>query len=176
MSLYKYIRQAYQEDSDQIKQLDRERLIAWRQGDATVRVERPTRLDRARSLGYKAKPGILVVRQRIMRGAHKRPRPVGGRRPKRFHRQKHLNVNYQTIAEQRVSDKYPNCEVLNSYFIMKDGNYGWYEVILVERDNPVIKADPQLRFMAQKHNKGRVYRGLTSSAKKTRKMIVNPHA
>ena len=33
---------------------------------------------------------------------------------------KNLDKNYQLIAEERTSKKYPNCEVLNSYYVAKD--------------------------------------------------------
>ena len=39
----------------------RERAIAWRKEDAVIRIERPSRLLRARRLGYKAKQGIVVI-------------------------------------------------------------------------------------------------------------------
>ena len=43
------------------------------------------------------------------------------------------------------------------------------EIILVDRDHPVIKNDPAMSWI--QHHKGRVYRGLTSSAKKSRQVI-----
>ena len=42
-----------------------------------------------------------------------------------------LKKNIQVIAEERVADKYPNTEVLNSYYVGEDGLYKYYEVILV---------------------------------------------
>ena len=50
-----------------------ERLILWRKQPVSVRVDRPTRLDRARTLGYKPKSGIVIIRQRVDRGGRKRP-------------------------------------------------------------------------------------------------------
>ena len=60
------------------------RMIEWRHGPSTARVEYPTRLDRARSLGYKAKEGYVVVRSRVRRGGRNRPKIMGGRRPRRM--------------------------------------------------------------------------------------------
>jgi len=40
----------------------RERVIRWRKQNAITRIERPSRLQRARRLGYKAKQGIIVVK------------------------------------------------------------------------------------------------------------------
>jgi large subunit ribosomal protein L15e len=145
-----------------------DRMVQWRTEPATLRVESPTRIDRARGLGYKAKQGVFVVRQRVTRGSHRRPRPKGGRRPKRFHTNKNLNLSYQTIAQQRAQKVYPNCEVLNSYWVGRDGKHFWYEIIMVDPINPSVMQDKNLNWISQKQHTGRSYRGLTSSAKKSR--------
>jgi len=80
MGIYKYIRQAWKNPKENLGGLYKERLLQWRNEPATVRIGRPTRLDAARSQGYKAKQGIVVVRQRVMRGGHERPQMAGGRR------------------------------------------------------------------------------------------------
>ncbi len=165
MGLYKYLRQAWKNNPD----LFRERLVTWRKETSVIRIEHPSRLDRARSLGYKAKQGFLMVRVRVVRGGRLRPKFKGGRKPKKMRRMSVINVNYQTVAEQRANKKYPNCEVLNSYFVAQDGVYYWYEIILLDRAHPVILADPVTRAIAQQ--RGRVYRGLTSSAKKSRGLL-----
>ncbi len=46
---------------DNYKQI-RERVVEWRKQNTITRLERPTRIDRARTLGYKAKQGIIIVR------------------------------------------------------------------------------------------------------------------
>ena len=43
----------------------RNRAITWRRQNAMLRIDRPSRLLRARRLGYKAKEGIIVVRMRV---------------------------------------------------------------------------------------------------------------
>jgi len=129
MELYKYIRQNIQNISPEAA---RKRLVQWRKEPVTFRISHPTRLDRARSLGYRAKQGIIIVRQRVQRGGHRKPFPAGGRRSAKYTTRKSLMVNYQTISEQRASRAYPNCEVLNSYEVGRDGRYLWYEVILVD--------------------------------------------
>lgn len=163
MALYKYLRQAWQ---NQDVSLMRERLIAWRKEDAIVRIDRPTRLDRARSLGYKAKPGFVLVRVRLPRGGRKREQYRAGRKSRSYGRRKIVNLNYQTVAEQRANKKYPNCEVLNSYYVAKDGISYWFEIVLIDRAHPQILASDVLRSIAVQ--RGRVYRGLTSSGKKSR--------
>lgn len=144
-----------------------ERLQHWRRGPALVRVERPTRLDRARRLGYKAKPGIAVVRARVRRGGRRKMRFKGGRKSK------HMGVNRMTpaksiqrIAEERVARRFPNAEVLNSYWVADDGRHQWYEVILVDRASPAVRADPGLAGVAAR--RGRAYRGLTGAGQRAR--------
>ena len=103
MGLYKYVRELYKKPKENLKELYRQRLIEWRKSPSTVRVRRPTRIDRARSLGYKAKQGFIIVRQRVLRGGHRRPGPPGGRRPKTSRRKLVLDKNYQQIAETYTS-------------------------------------------------------------------------
>ena len=124
----------------------RERAISWRKEDAVTRIERPSRLLRARRLGYKAKQGIIVIRMRVGTGGMRRQRPRGGRRPK------HLGVtrikaddNMKSVAERRVLERYPNMKLLGSYFLYKDGKHYWYEVILADPSHPRIAKDKELR-------------------------------
>ncbi len=165
MGIAKYLREAWKKPD---KKALRERMIKWRKEGSIVRVEYPLRLDRAHSLGYKAKQGIFVVRVRVLRGGHKRPRPKKGRRSKRMHINLNLRMNYREIAEQRASRKYPNCEVINSYWVGKDGEHYYYEVILADRNSLSIKSDKELSFVTKSVNKKRALRGLTSAGKKAR--------
>jgi len=161
--LYQFIRQAWKKPD---KTTLRKRMIDWRKSNAFTKVDKPLRLDRARALGYKAKKGFIVVRVRLKRGGHKRPRPNKGRRSKRLHARKNLKMNYKWIAEQRADKKYKNLEVLNSYMIGKDGIYYFYEVILVDPSKPEIKSDKNINWISKKKKRG--LRGLTSAAKKSR--------
>ena len=143
-------------------------MIKWRAGNVFTKVDKPLRLDRARSLGYKAKKGFVVVRIRLKRGGHRKPRPNKGRRGKRMTTRKTLKMNYKWIAEQRVGRKYQNLEILNSYLIGKDGIHYFYEVICVDPSKPEIKNDRTINWICKPGNKKRVLRGLTSAAKKSR--------
>ena len=147
--------------------VQKERLMLWRTEPEYVKVEKPTRLDKARSLGYKAKQGIIVVRERVMRGGRMRPRFMGGRRSKAFRRKKVLAQNFQAIAEQRSSRRYTNMEVLNSYFVGKDKMNVWYEVILVDPNHPRVKDD----FGWMLLNPGRALRGKTSAQRRARGLV-----
>src|ERR671937_159546 len=122
------------------------KAILWRTEPTIHRIQRPSRLDRARRLGYKAKQGIIVVRARVGRGGMRKQRPVSGRRPK------HLGVvhikqgiSMRKVAERRVNEKFPNLEVLGSYFLHKDGMNIWYEVILADPAHPAISKDKEMR-------------------------------
>ena len=124
----------------------RSRVILWRKQDAVTRIEKPSRILRARRLGYKAKQGIIVVRMRVGTGGMRRQRPRGGRRPK------HLGVtrikaddSMKVVSERRVLERYPNMKLLGSYFLYKDGMYYWYEVILADPSHPRIVKDKELR-------------------------------
>ena len=76
----------------------------------------------------------------------------------------------QRIAEERTAKKYPNMEVLNSYWIGEDGGYHYYEVILVDSSHPGILNDPTINWITDPANKRRVLRGKTSSGQKGRGM------
>ena len=168
MSMYKYIRKAWKKPKQNMPELWRKRLLKWRKEPSTVRIDKPTRIDRARSLGYKAKQGYLIARQRVKKGGHSRGSYLGGRRPKHMRTKMILDKSYKQIAEQRASRKYPNCEVLNSYEVAKDGIYYWYEVILIDKAHPVIRADKNINWITEKQHTRRVHRGLTSAARKSR--------
>src|SRR3989344_2108883 len=159
MGMYQYIREAWKKPKENLGDLWQKRIIEWRKEPATLRVERPTRIDRARSLGYKAKPGFVIIRQRVNRGGRQRPNPRHPRRSKAMGRRKDLTMNYQQVAENRVVQKYPNCEVLNSYYAGEDGLHYWYEIILVDKHNPSIVSDPHISWIIG--HKGRSERGLT---------------
>ena len=163
--LYFHLRQAWKKPD--AKTL-RERMVEWRKSGVFTRVEKPLRLDRARSLGYKDKTGFIVIRTRVKRGGHKRPRPKKGRRSKRMHTRKNLKMSYKWIAEQRTSKKFANLEVLNSYQIGKDGQHYFFEVICVDPSKPEIKNDKNINFICKGQNKNRPERGITSAAKKSR--------
>ena len=168
--MYKHIRDAWKNPSNSyVRELMWERAPKWRREKVVQRIERPTRLDRARSLGYKAKKGYVLVRTRVRRGGSRKSRFTAGRRPKRMGIKKITPAkSIQRIAEERVARKYPNLEVLNSYWVWQDGKSKYFEVILVDPNSPSIKNDKKINWICEKQHKGRVFRGLTSAGKKGR--------
>ncbi|HDI07434.1 MAG TPA: 50S ribosomal protein L15e [Candidatus Bathyarchaeota archaeon] len=167
---YKYIAEAWANpEKSYIKELLRRRLVAWRKQKAVTRVEKPTRLDRARKLGYRAKQGFIIVRVRVRRGGLRKTRPRSGRRPKRMGVKKYKPAkSLRLIAEERAARKFPNLEVLNSYWVGEDGRHKWFEVIMVDPHHPAVLSDPKINWICQSQHKGRVFRGLTSAGKKVR--------
>jgi len=166
--MYKHVRDIWKKPKENLGDLWKERLMAWRKENSAVKLLRPTRIDRARSLGYKAKQGYSVVRQRVIRGGHKRPMIKKGRRTAHYSQRMALRKNYQLIAEERVQKKFHNLVVLNSYWVAQDGKYYWFEVILVDPFHPVIKKDKKLAWLGEKKNQSRVFHGKTSAGRKMR--------
>ena len=167
---YKYIAEAWKRpEASFVKEIMKQRAIQWRRQPTIIRVERSTRLDRARKLGYKAKQGFVIVRVRVRRGWLKRSRPKAGRRPKRMGVTKiKLAKSLRLVAEERADRKFPNLEVLNSFWVWEDGRYKWYEIIMVDPHHPVIQSDENINWICDTVHRGRVFRGLTSAGKKMR--------
>ena len=166
---YSYVKETFEKHETGYQTNQWERGIKYRKGKSVERVDRPTKLHRARTLGYKAKQGYIVVRARIRKGGMHKVRPKRGRKPRAMGVSKYTTgKNLQWVAEERVQRKYPNMEVLNSYKVYADGRSWYYEVILVDPSHPAIKADPKINWICEAPHKKRVSRGLTSSGKKAR--------
>jgi large subunit ribosomal protein L15e len=156
MGAYKYIRETLKKQYKDRDGVFRAKVISWRKEQAMVKLERPTNLARARTLGYKAKQGYILVRIRVDKGRRARQRPMGGRKHKNYHVFEQPGMSHQAIAEQRVNRKYRNLEVLNSYWIGEDGNYKYFEVILADPAKATVNVSSAIRT-------GKTFRGLTSS-------------
>ncbi len=124
----------------------RQKAVIWRNENAITRVEKPSRIARARRLGYKAKQGIVVIRMRVGTGGMRKERPRGGRRPKHLGVTKiKADVSMKQVAERRVLERYPNMKLLGSYFLYKDGMHYWFEVVLADPSHPRIAKDKEIR-------------------------------
>jgi len=157
MGLYERIKTTFQKEYNERSEIYRRRLSVWRAEAAVNPIERPTNLARARTLGYKAKQGYIVVRVRMPRGQRKRPEPSGGRKPGKNVRYLSPTLSLRAQAEQRAARGYKNLEVLNSYWVGEDGQKKYFEVILV---------DPKAYGKPIAHS--RAYQGLTSAFRKVR--------
>jgi large subunit ribosomal protein L15e len=167
---YKYIAEEWAKpEKSFVEELMRQRLIEWRKQNTVTRIERPTRLDRARKLGYKAKQGFVMARTKVRRGNMRKLRPRSGRRPKRMGVKKFKPAkSLRLIAEERTARKFPNLEVLNSYWVGEDGRSKWFEVILVDPNSPSITSDKDINWITEPQHKRRVFRSLTSAGKNIR--------
>ena len=161
MGAYEHIRKTFITEYKERSKPFKDRVRAWRRETTVVRAERPTNLARARTLGYRAKPGYVVVRVKIKKGMRKRPMPAGGRKPSKSGRYFSPKMSHRVFAEQKASRKYMNCEVLNSYWVGEDGQNSFFEVILIDKDIAGIKELAKFR-------RGRAFRGLTSAERKSR--------
>lgn len=73
MGAYKYLEELWRKkQSDLLRFLLRVRCWQFRQLKSIHRASRPTRPDKARRLGYKAKQGYVIYRVRVRRGGRKR--------------------------------------------------------------------------------------------------------
>lgn len=171
-SMYAYVRDAWKRpEKSEVRTLLWQRMQLWRREGSVVRVERPTRIDRARSLGYKAKQGIIVARVSVRRGGRHASRYIRGRRTAAMGMRRLTQAkSIQRIAEERASRKFPNMEVLNSYWVGQDGRHKWYEVIMVDGSHPAVRSDRQLSWIGNPSERGRAERGRTSAGRKGRGM------
>ena len=179
MGAFMYMNELWKKkSSDVLKFTQRIRAWEYRHQHAIVRVQHPTRPEKARALGYKAKQGYAVFRLRIRRGgrrvnAHKgitygKPKTAGILGLK-------LNKNYRAVAEQRLGRKIGNMRVLNSYWVNTDATYTWYEIITVDPTHKVIRNDQAINWICKAVHKHREARGLTSAGKKSRGLRVKGH-
>ncbi len=177
MSLSKQVASTLQMEYSKEKSKDynyaalyRDKVFAQRNWEgAVVRVENPSNLPRAHQLGYKAKQGVFIAQVRIRKGSGMHRRPARGRRPKRMGVSKLTRrAPRRAIAERKAGGKFPNCEVLNSYWVGEDGRNTYFEVILVDRASPSVLADKNLRWVGSNKHTRRAERGLTSAGKKGR--------
>lgn len=151
--------------------LHRVRCWEYRQKTVIHRASRPSRPDKARRLGYKAKQGFVIYRVRVRRGGRKRPAPKGATYGKPVNHGVN-QLKYQralrATAEERVGRRASNLRVLNSYWVNEDSTYKYFEVILLDPSHKAIRRDARYNWIANPVHKHREARGLTSTGKKSR--------
>ncbi|TXT56956.1 MAG: 50S ribosomal protein L15e [Candidatus Thorarchaeota archaeon] len=169
MTAYKYMNEAWIQEQKERSENVRSRLIVWRKQGSMVRLDKPTRLGRARELGYRAKQGYVIVRVKTGRGPREKPRPKMGRKPRSMGVVKYTpQKSRRWIAEERAGKKFTNLRVLNSYWVGSDNKWVWHEVIMVDPNHPSIYKDPKINWICDPIQKGRENRGLTSAGKRSR--------
>lgn len=171
-SVYGYLGDQWKKHDTSYKSPQKTRMIQWRKEKNFLRVDRPVRIDRARSLGYKAKQGYIIVRGRVRHGGLNRHQIKGGRKASARGTKKLTPAkSTQRITEERAAAHFPNMEVLNSYWVGKDGMYHYFEVILVDPAHPAIVNDPKINWISAFPNRRRVLRGKTSAGQKGRGLM-----
>merc|ERR1719343_292241 len=157
--------------SDVMRFLARLRTWEFRQLPAIHRASRPTRPDKARKIGYKAKQGYLIYRVRVKRGDRKKRVAKGIVYGKPCHQGINKNKavrNLRSIAEERVGRKCGGLRVLNSYWVAQDAVNKWFEVVMVDPMHKCIRNDSRLNWICNATHKHRELRGVTSAGRKAR--------
>ncbi|KAL6717467.1 hypothetical protein ACLMJK_005382 [Lecanora helva] len=172
MGALKYVEELQKKkQSDVLRFLLRVRCWELRQLNVIHRASRPSRPDKARRLGYKAKQGYVIYRVRVRRGGRKRPVPKGatyGKPTNQGVNQLKYQRSLKSTAEERVGRRCANLRVLNSYWINQDSTYKYFEIILVDPQHKAIRRDPRINWIVKPVHKHRESRGLTATGKKSR--------
>jgi len=172
MGAYKYLEELWKKkQSDVLRFLLRVRCWEYRQLPTICRLPRPSRPDKARRLGYKAKQGFVIYRVRVRRGGRKRPVRNGIVYGKPVHQgvnQLKFARNHRSVAEERIGKRAGNLRVLNSYWVNQDATYKYYEVILVDPEHAAIRRDPRINWLTRPVHKHRELRGVTAAGRKAR--------
>ncbi|CAI8029003.1 60S ribosomal protein L15 [Geodia barretti] len=172
MGAYKYLEELWRKkQSDLLRFLLRVRCWQYRQLTSVHRAVRPTRPDKARRLGYKAKQGYVIYRVRVRRGGRKRKVPAGHKRGKPTNMgvtQLKFQRSLRSVAEERAGRYCGALRVLNSYWVGQDSVFKFYEVILVDPQHKAIRRDPRINWLCNAVHKHRELRGLTSAGRKNR--------
>ena len=172
MGAYKYLNELWKKkQSDTMRFVLRLRTWEYRQLPVIQKVHRPSRVEKARKLGFKAKQGYVVYRIRVRRGGRKRPVSKGqiyGKPVNQGVKKLKFERTHRSKAEERVGRKCANLRVLNSYWVAQDSTFKFYEVILVDPNHKAITRDPRINWICKSVHKHREQRGLTSVGKKSR--------
>eukprot|EP00004_Rigifila_ramosa_P028371 TRINITY_DN95_c1_g1_i1.p2 TRINITY_DN95_c1_g1~~TRINITY_DN95_c1_g1_i1.p2 ORF type:complete len:219 (-),score=36.03 TRINITY_DN95_c1_g1_i1:139-753(-) len=172
MGAYQYLSELWRKkQSDVVRFLLRIRAWELRQLPTVHRATRPTRPDKARRLGYKAKQGFVIYRVRVRRGGRKRPVRKGityGKPKNQGVTELKFQRNMRSVAEERVGRRVGKLRVLNSYWINQDATFKYYEVICVDPSHKAIRQDPRINWIVNPVHKHRELRGLTSAGREGR--------
>merc|ERR1711959_35655 len=172
MGAYKYLQELWRKKkSDVMRFVMRVRCWEYRQLPVVHRASKPSRLDKARTMGYKAKQGYAVWRVRIRRGGRKRAVGKGIVYGKPVHqgiRKLKKTRSHRSVAEEKIGRRCSNLRVLNSYWVGQDAAYKFFEVICVDPAHNAIRKDPRINWICSEKQNRRELRGLTSAGKKYR--------
>mmetsp|Transcript_65809 Transcript_65809/g.148493 ORF Transcript_65809/g.148493 Transcript_65809/m.148493 type:complete len:205 (+) Transcript_65809:88-702(+) len=175
MGAYKYMEELWKKkQSDVMRYLHRLRTWEYRQLPVLHRASKPSRPDKARRMGYKAKQGYVIYRVRVRRGDRKKRVAKGIVYGKPCHQGVNkwkATRSLKTVAEGRVGRKCGSLRVLNSYWVAQDALHKWFEVIMIDPFHKVIRDDPRINWICKPVMKHRECRGLTAAGKKSRGLL-----
>merc|ERR1712022_24803 len=179
LGAYKYLREMWnRKQSDVLRFLQRTRAWEFRQIPTVHRASRPTRPDKARRLGYKAKQGYCIYRVRVRRGGRKRPVHKG----QVYGKPRNAGItalkarrSLRSVAEERVARKAGNMRVLNSYWVNADASHKYFEIIMVDPSHKAIRRDPRINWIVNPVHKHRELRGVTSAGRANRGLRSKAH-
>ncbi|PIK34943.1 ribosomal protein L15 [Apostichopus japonicus] len=127
MGSHKYVSELWKKKQcDVMRFLRRIRTWHYRQLSSVHRASRPTRPDKAKSLGYRAKQG-----------------KDQGINQLKFQR------SLQSVAEERVGRRCGGLRVLSSYWIAEDSTYKYYEIIMVDPFHKAIRRTPDMQWICK---------------------------
>ncbi|KAA8565328.1 hypothetical protein EYC84_011045 [Monilinia fructicola] len=157
MGALKYLEEIQKKkQSDVLRFLLRVRCWELRQLNVVHRASRPSRPDKARRLGYKAKQGYF---QRVPPTESQPTRVLTNLSTK-----DPSSPPLRSVSVARCA----NLRVLNSYWINQDSTYKYFEIILVDPQHKAIRRDPRINWIVNPVHKHRESRGLTATGKKSR--------
>merc|ERR1712228_805894 len=156
MGAFKYLQELWRKkQSDTIRFLLRVRCWEYRQLPVIHRASKPTRPDKARNLGYKAKQGFVIYRVRVRRGSRKKQlnKGINYGKPRNCGINQHKwRRNLRSKAEERCGRACGGLRVLNSYWIAQDSLYKYYECIMVDPHHKCIREDPRINWLRTRHH------------------------
>jgi len=174
MGAYKYLEELWKrKQTDVMSFLSRVRTWEYRQLPAIHRASRPSRPDKARRLGYKAKQGVLVYRVRVKRGGRKRKVAKGicyGKPSTNGVTKIKATRNLKSVAEERAGRKMGSLRLLNTYWVCQDAMHKWYECVMVDPMHKAVRNCPRLNWICNPTHKHRELRGVTSAGRKARSL------
>lgn len=175
MGAYKYLEEMWKKkQSDVMRFLSRVRTWEYRQLPAIHRASRPSRPDKARRLGYKAKQGFVIYRVRVKRGSRKRRVSKGicyGKPSTSGVKAMKAARNLRSVAEERVGRKIGSLRLLNSYWVAQDGSHKWFECVMVDPMHKTIRNCPKINWICNPAHKHRELRGLTAAGRRGRGLL-----
>merc|ERR1712093_657085 len=179
MGAYKYLEELYKKKQcDLLRFLFRIRCWQLRHLAAIHRASRPTRPDKARRLGYKAKQGVCIYRVRVRRGGRKRPVHKGqvyGKPSNAGISALKARRSLRSVAEERCARRCGNLRVLNSYWVNQDATYKYFEIIMVDPSHKAVRRDPRMNWICAPTHKHRELRGVTSAGRANRGLRSKAH-